>query len=124
MTTEKIRILFMRVSRDCRSAMPEMGDGREIQFLMRPCCADFFERSAARCSLTTQGKVRLGMTFNKRSGTVEVNTVIKTAGMKSKREEALAFYGITPQTAVIGDCKRVGWVMEATHVGYFFAISL
>ena len=80
--------------------------------------------TAARCSLTTQGKVRLGMTFNKRSGTVEVNTVIKTAGMKSKRGEALAFYGITPQTAVIGDCKRVGRVMEATHDGYFFAMSL
>ena len=42
----------------------------------------------------------------------------------SKREEALAFYGITPQTAVIGDCKRVGRVMEATHDGYFFAMSL
>ena len=51
-----------------------------------------------------------------------MNTVIKTAGMKSKREEALAFYGITPQTAVIGDCKRVGRVM--THDGYFFAMSL
>ena len=55
---------------------------------------------------------------------VEADTVIYAVGMKSKREEALAFYGITPQTAVIVDCKRVGRVMEATHDGYFFAMSL
>ena len=55
---------------------------------------------------------------------VKADTVIYAVGMKSKREEALAFYGITPQTAVIGDCKRVGRVMEATHDGYFFAMSL
>lgn len=55
---------------------------------------------------------------------IEADTVIVALGMKSKKEEALDFYGITPQTAVIGDCKRVARVMEATSEAYFFAMNL
>jgi|GEM_PF-150756 len=55
---------------------------------------------------------------------ISADTVITALGMKSKREEALAFYGITPKTAVLGDCKRVARVMEATSEAYFFAMSI
>lgn len=55
---------------------------------------------------------------------IEAETVITALGLKSKTEESLAFYGITPKTAVIGDCKRVARVMEATSEAYFFAMSI
>lgn len=61
---------------------------------------------------------------NDKESFIQADTIITALGMKPKREEALAFYGITPQTALIGDCKRVARVMEATSEAYFFAMNI
>lgn len=55
---------------------------------------------------------------------VSGDTVIYACGMRSKSEEAMSFYGIAPETAMIGDCKRVGKVLQANTEGYFFAADL
>lgn len=55
---------------------------------------------------------------------IQADTIIYALGMKPKKEEAFKFYGITPKTAVIGDCKRVARVMEATSEAYFFAMNI
>lgn len=52
------------------------------------------------------------------------DTIIYACGMRSRKEEAFGFYGIAPQTAMIGDCNRVGRVIQANTDGYFFAASL
>ena len=54
----------------------------------------------------------------------EADTVIYAGGLRSRREEAQAFYGIADQTAMVGDCNRVGKVLQANTEAYFFAHNL
>ena len=55
---------------------------------------------------------------------VEANHVLTAIGMKPKMDLAFSFYGITPDIALIGDCHRVGHVLDATHDGYFIAANI
>lgn len=55
---------------------------------------------------------------------VEVDTVISAVGMKPRRQEAQSFYGIAPQTMMLGDCDRVGKILQANRDAYFFAANL
>lgn len=55
---------------------------------------------------------------------VEADHILLAVGLRSKKEEALQFYGIAPETGVIGDLKQVGKVIEATNDGYFIASSI
>ena len=55
---------------------------------------------------------------------VEVDTVISAVGMKPRRQEAQSFYGIAPQTMMLGDCDRVGKILQANQDAYFFAANL
>lgn len=50
--------------------------------------------------------------------------VLFSTGFDSKTEEASSFYGITPATYYVGDCKTVATVMEATNEAYFIASSI
>ena len=50
--------------------------------------------------------------------------IILAAGMKSNTELAHSFYGIVPETYIIGDCNRVGKVKEATQDGFLFATNI
>ena len=49
---------------------------------------------------------------------IPVDTVIVATGIRAKTKEAQAFYGITPDTFMIGDCKAPRIVMEANFEGY------
>ncbi len=53
-----------------------------------------------------------------------VDRIILAAGMKSNSELAQSFYGIVPETYIIGDCSRVGKVKEATQDGFLFAANI
>lgn len=55
---------------------------------------------------------------------LEADHVLLATGLRSKKELAHTFYGITPETAMIGDCDRVGKVLEATNDAYFIAANL
>ncbi len=55
---------------------------------------------------------------------IEVDHVILATGMKSKRTLAQSFYGITPETAMIGDCDRVARVLEAVNDAYFIGANI
>ena len=50
--------------------------------------------------------------------------VILAAGMKSNSKLAHSFYGLVPETYIIGDCNRVGEVKEATPDGFLFAANI
>lgn len=55
---------------------------------------------------------------------VESDLTVIAVGMKPRREIAHSFYGITPDTYMIGDCCNVAKVIEATNDGYFTAANL
>lgn len=50
--------------------------------------------------------------------------VLLSVGMRPRKDLAFSFYGITPETAMVGDCKRVAQVLEATNDSYFIAANL
>lgn len=52
---------------------------------------------------------------------VSCGNVIIATGMKSKKELVNSFYGITPETYTLGDCRKVGIIKGATEDGFFFA---
>ena len=49
---------------------------------------------------------------------IECDNVVIAVGVKSNRDLGNSFYGITPNTRVIGDCNSVRQIMEATFEGY------
>lgn len=54
---------------------------------------------------------------------IECDHVILATGFKSKQEEANSFFGIIPNTILIGDCLNVRTMMEATFEGYTSGIN-
>ncbi len=55
---------------------------------------------------------------------LKADHILMAVGMKSKKEEAFKFYGITPNTVMIGDCRRVGHVLDCTNDAYFVAANI
>ena len=52
------------------------------------------------------------------------DTVIIATGVRADRKTAESFYGITPQTYMIGDCEKPRKIQEATMEGYTIASTL
>jgi len=52
---------------------------------------------------------------------IKADTVIIAVGMQSDETVNEQFYGITPDTFVLGDCNRVGKIMDAVFDGYTIA---
>jgi 2,4-dienoyl-CoA reductase-like NADH-dependent reductase (Old Yellow Enzyme family)/thioredoxin reductase len=50
--------------------------------------------------------------------------VLLAVGLEAKKDLAHSFYGITHETAMIGDCDQVAKVVEATNDAYFRAVNL
>ncbi|MHB8808239.1 MAG: oxidoreductase [Anaerolineaceae bacterium] len=55
---------------------------------------------------------------------LEADHIVLATGLRSRKDLAHSFYGITPETAMIGDCDKVAKVMEATNDAYFIASNL
>lgn len=51
-------------------------------------------------------------------------TVIIAAGVRADKRTAESFYGITPETYMIGDCEKPRKIQEATMEGYTIAAGL
>ena len=52
---------------------------------------------------------------------IKADTVIIATGVAADKETAERFYGITPDTFVIGDCEKPRKIMEAVFAGYTIA---
>ncbi len=50
--------------------------------------------------------------------------VILSAGMRPLSEQAHSYYGITPETAMVGDCVRPRIIMDAVFEGHTFAMNV
>ena len=55
---------------------------------------------------------------------ISFDTIINASGRVSKTSAAESFYGITPETSVIGDCERVGAIVDAVNIAYFAGHNL
>ena len=55
---------------------------------------------------------------------IEGDLILLAVGLRSRQSEASKFYGITPQTDIVGDLKQVAKVLEATNDAYFVASSI
>ena len=55
--------------------------------------------------------------------TIKAVNVIVCTGLKEKSMLAESFYGITPDTAMIGDCVRPRIIMDATFEGHSLALN-
>lgn len=49
---------------------------------------------------------------------LDFDHLIVCTGVRSNRELAKSFYGLAEQTVMIGDCNRIGKIMDATFEGY------
>lgn len=50
--------------------------------------------------------------------------ILLAVGMKPKSDLAISLYGITPETAIVGDCNKAAQVLEAVNEAYFIAANL
>lgn len=55
---------------------------------------------------------------------VTADLIILSTGMKERKELAFSFYGITSETAMVGDCFKVAQVLEAINDSYFIAENM
>lgn len=55
---------------------------------------------------------------------IETDNVILAVGMREERDKANLFFGIAQDTNLIGDCNRVGTILEATEAGYFMTATV
>ncbi len=86
-------------------------------------CATLHIMTNTRCKeIKAGGVVVVGK--DGREQFIEADHIILATGMKAKKELAHSFYGITPETAMVGDCDRVAMVLEATNDAYFIAANL
>lgn len=67
-----------------------------------------------------------GVVVNKESKLLEIDAdvIFVAVGMESKIDETSSFFGITPATYYVGDCKNAATIMEATNEAYFIASSI
>jgi 2,4-dienoyl-CoA reductase-like NADH-dependent reductase (Old Yellow Enzyme family)/thioredoxin reductase len=55
---------------------------------------------------------------------LKADHVLLAAGFRPKKELAHSFFGITPETAMVGDCDHVANVLDATNLAYFIGANL
>ncbi len=55
---------------------------------------------------------------------IKADTVIVATGVRANKTLADSFYGIVPETFVIGDCKQPRKIMEATLEGFLISSNL
>lgn len=55
---------------------------------------------------------------------IPCGNVIMATGLRSRKELAQSFFGIVPETYILGDCRKVGLVKNATEDAFFFATNI
>jgi 2,4-dienoyl-CoA reductase-like NADH-dependent reductase (Old Yellow Enzyme family)/thioredoxin reductase len=77
----------------------------------------------SQCVEISQGSISI-LDKNKGSKTLQTDMVITATGFRPNRELVESFYGIVPDTHIVGDCENVGTVCEATNYAYFIGANL
>ncbi|WP_168190125.1 FAD-dependent oxidoreductase [Caloramator sp. E03] len=77
----------------------------------------------ARCTSIEANKVRY-IDKNGDEKYIEADSVIVAAGMRSKKEEALNFYGSAGRFYMIGDCKKAATIQQAMRSAYSTASTI
>jgi 2,4-dienoyl-CoA reductase-like NADH-dependent reductase (Old Yellow Enzyme family)/thioredoxin reductase len=55
---------------------------------------------------------------------VPAKFILLAVGTKPRKDLAMSFYGITPETAMVGDCYKAAQILEGTNEAYFLAANL
>jgi NADPH-dependent 2,4-dienoyl-CoA reductase/sulfur reductase-like enzyme len=55
---------------------------------------------------------------------VPADHILLAVGTKPKKDLAISFYGITPETSMVGDCYKAAQILEGTNEAYFLAANL
>ncbi len=55
---------------------------------------------------------------------VPADSVVMSAGMRPKQDQALAFYGSAPEFYMIGDCKKAATIQQAMRAAYSTAMRI
>jgi 2,4-dienoyl-CoA reductase-like NADH-dependent reductase (Old Yellow Enzyme family)/thioredoxin reductase len=55
---------------------------------------------------------------------VPAKYILLAVGTKPKKELAISFFGITPETSMVGDCYKAAQILETTNDAYFLAANL
>lgn len=76
------------------------------------------------CTEILDGGVDVSLNDGSLKKTIPCDTVIISTGVRANRAAAEQFYGIAPQTYMIGDCNIPAKIMEATFDGYTIAANL
>lgn len=80
-------------------------------------------RTGVRCTEVRPGGVAYRARNNRRVE-LEADTVLYAVGMQPKRSELAELLRAHPNTAVIGDCRRPGRLLEALRDGLFAAYDI
>ncbi|HAH62255.1 MAG TPA: 2,4-dienoyl-CoA reductase, partial [Treponema sp.] len=76
------------------------------------------------CMEILDGSVEVSSVDGTSKSSLPCDTVIISTGVRANRAVAEEFYGIAPQTFMIGDCNTPAKIMEATFDGYNIAANL
>lgn len=88
---------------------------------------DEAERLRVMLQTNCQEITPAGVSVKEREGKeimLSADTVIIAAGVRADKRTAESFYGITPETYMIGDCEKPRKIQEATMEGYTIAAGL
>jgi 2,4-dienoyl-CoA reductase-like NADH-dependent reductase (Old Yellow Enzyme family)/thioredoxin reductase len=55
---------------------------------------------------------------------VPAKHILLAVGTKPKKDLAISFYGITPETSMVGDCYKAAQILEGTNEAYFLGANL
>ncbi len=55
---------------------------------------------------------------------IPADSVVLSVGMRSKSDEALSFYGVSPHFYMVGDCKKPGTIQTTNRTAYGAAMSI
>ncbi len=61
------------------------------------------------------------MTYTDKDGVdhdLPADSVILSVGMRAKSDEALCFYGATPGSTIVGDCRKPGTIQTTNRSAY------
>ncbi len=76
------------------------------------------------CNATVTAVSPEGVTYRDADGqehTLPADSIVVSAGMRAKTDEALAFYGAAPVFYMIGDCQRAATVLECNRAAFAVA---
>ncbi len=62
--------------------------------------------------------------INNNLNNIEFDSIICAVGRYPNQENLLEYYGLCKDTCVVGDCERVGSIIDCTNNGYFIGRSL